>query len=773
MHIHHSYCFESLKFHHPKVVIHCESEPKTIIPLRPNDNEKGPPGRDGKVYQPDDGAITYHTGHDGEHSATPIVGPIRSQRPSKLPAKLNEFVLDIKVKHGSNRYSERSSYEESLKDVFRIKYKSNGEIERYKARLVAKGFSQKEGIAYEETFSLVVKMSTVRCLINIAVQKNWKVDQMNVNNAFLCGDLNEEVYMMPLLGFLKNGETKSKNDQSLFIKNKANVSLYLLVYVDDLVIIGSDVNEIESFKSFLNEKFKIKDLGELKYFLVIESKRQATLSNSSVEDEYRFMASTTCEILWIVKVLGDFGLNDLVLVNLEKVASGLIKTVNVDSEPEVVDIFTKARRTEQHSVFHADTHFRTYNNNISNLVGARYGGGEMQTDPTPTSRIDLEVKRLLPWDLRPLYLCIRVLLKEREQKQGKSKVITSLIHIESCKSPTAVLFDDDTGRISIRHCETKEYHSECSGKISRIMRRTLVTTCELNGVQQVLLGLDRRRISFVLKGELVQDELIQDELVQGELLQGELIQGELVQGELLQGELIQGELVQGCDNVSDSKGIHVDPAKIESIKDWASPKTPTKIRQFLEKAKAAFQLLKQKMCSAPILALPEGSENFVVYCDASHKELGAVLIQREKVIAYASRQLKVHEKKYTTYNLELGAVVFALKMWRHYLYRTKCVVFTDHKSLQHILNQKELNMRQRRWLELLSDYDCEIHYHPRKSNVVADALSRKERPMPLRVRALVMMIGLNLPVGIINAQIKAKKEENYRTEDLCCMIKIN
>ncbi|GJU64091.1 putative reverse transcriptase domain-containing protein [Tanacetum coccineum] len=110
-------------------------------------------------------------------------------------------------------------------------------------------------------------------------------------------------------------------------------------------------------------------------------------------------------------------------------------------------------------------------------------------------------------------------------------------------------------------------------------------------------------------------------------------------------------------------------------------------------------------------------------------------------------------------------------MWRHYLYGTKCVVFTDHKSLQHILDQKELNMRQRRWLELLSDYDCEIRYHPGKANVVADALSRKERNKPLRVRALVLTIGLNLPVQILEAQVEARKEENYGTEDLCGMIK--
>ncbi|GKC49875.1 putative reverse transcriptase domain-containing protein [Tanacetum coccineum] len=108
-------------------------------------------------------------------------------------------------------------------------------------------------------------------------------------------------------------------------------------------------------------------------------------------------------------------------------------------------------------------------------------------------------------------------------------------------------------------------------------------------------------------------------------------------------------------------------------------------------------MLRQKLCSAPILTLPEGSENFMVYCDASHKGLGAVLIQREKVIAYASHQLKIHEKNHTTHDLELGAIVFALKMWRHYLYGTKCIVFTDHKSLHHVLGQKELNMRQRRW----------------------------------------------------------------------------
>ncbi|GJT44174.1 reverse transcriptase domain-containing protein [Tanacetum coccineum] len=208
--------------------------------------------------------------------------------------------------------------------------------------------------------------------------------------------------------------------------------------------------------------------------------------------------------------------------------------------------------------------------------------------------------------------------------------------------------------------------------------------------------------------------------------------------------------VQFLGHVINGNGIHVDPSKIEAVKNWKAPRTPTEVRSFLglaryyrrfienfskiaksltiltqksktfdwgEEQELAFQTLKDKLCNAPVLALPDGPEDFV-----------------------------------------LGAVVFALKIWRHYLYGTKSVIYTDHKSLQHIFSQKELNMRQRRWIELFSDYDCEIRYHPGKANVVADALSRKERVKPKRVRAMNMILQSSIKDRILAAQKEAVDE---------------
>ncbi|GJV51648.1 putative reverse transcriptase domain-containing protein [Tanacetum coccineum] len=217
--------------------------------------------------------------------------------------------------------------------------------------------------------------------------------------------------------------------------------------------------------------------------------------------------------------------------------------------------------------------------------------------------------------------------------------------------------------------------------------------------------------------------------------------------------------VVNCD------GIHVDPSKVESVKNWKIPESSTnKTYVWGDKQDEAFRILKEKLCNAPVLALPDGPDDFVVYCDASKQGFGCVLMQRGKVIAYASRQLKKHEKNYTTHDLELGAVVFALKIWRHYLYGTKSVIYTDHKSLQYIFDQKDLNMRQRRWIELLSDYECEIKYHPGKANVVADALSRKERLKPRRVRAMSITIHSGLKTKILEAQSEASKDLKAPTE---------
>jgi ribonuclease HI len=137
----------------------------------------------------------------------------------------------------------------------------------------------------------------------------------------------------------------------------------------------------------------------------------------------------------------------------------------------------------------------------------------------------------------------------------------------------------------------------------------------------------------------------------------------------------------------------------------------------------SFCELKRRLTTAPVLVLSDIHKDFTIYYDASRQGLGCVLMQEGRVIAYASRQLKTYEQNYLTHDLELAAVVHALKIWRHYLIGNKCEIFTDHKSLKYIFTQPDLNLRQRRWLELIKDYNLEIYYHPGKANVVANALS--------------------------------------------------
>ncbi|WVZ58371.1 hypothetical protein U9M48_008650 [Paspalum notatum var. saurae] len=226
-------------------------------------------------------------------------------------------------------------------------------------------------------------------------------------------------------------------------------------------------------------------------------------------------------------------------------------------------------------------------------------------------------------------------------------------------------------------------------------------------------------------------------------------------------------------HILSEKGVAVDPSKVEDVLNWKQPETVTKIQSFLglagyyrcfikdfskttkpmtslmkknakyvwsPKCEEAFQALKKLLTSAPVLAQPDVTKPFDVYCDVSGNGLGCVLMQEGRVIAYGSRQLRKHEAIYPTHDLELAIVVHALKIWRHYLLGNTCHIYTDHKSLKYILTQPKLNMRQRRWLELIKDYDLEIHYHPGKANVVADALSHKAHCNFIEARPTVRVL---------------------------------
>jgi hypothetical protein len=259
--------------------------------------------------------------------------------------------------------------------------------------------------------------------------------------------------------------------------------------------------------------------------------------------------------------------------------------------------------------------------------------------------------------------------------------------------------------------------------------------------------------------------------------------------------------VSFLEHVITGKGVAVDPEKMKVVVEWARPTSVFEIRSFsglagyyrrfiegfsklsgpltaltrknarfvwTDKCEQCFQELKRQLVTALVLALPTESGNFVVYSDASKKDLGCVLMQNDNVIAYASRQLKPYEQNYPTHDLELAAVVFALKIWRHYLYGEQCEIYTDHKSLKYLFTQKELNMRQRRWLELIKDYDCEINYHPRKANVVADAFSRKSTAelatlgisQPQLIKELIGMglevVGKVMPVHLANLMVQSE-----------------
>ena len=237
----------------------------------------------------------------------------------------------------------------------------------------------------------------------------------------------------------------------------------------------------------------------------------------------------------------------------------------------------------------------------------------------------------------------------------------------------------------------------------------------------------------------------------------ETLRKEQLYAKLSKCEFLLNE-VSFLGHIVSKEGIRVDPKKIEVVVEWKPPRNVTKICSFLglasdyrrfvkgfymiaapmtrllqknvkyewsEKCQRSFEKLKAFLIEAPVLTQPTQGKEYVIYSYASLNGVGCVLMQEGKVVVYASRQLKPHEKNYPTHDLELAAIVFALKILRHYLYGEKCFINTNHKSLKYLPSQRELNLRQRRWMKLIKDYDCVIDYHPGKANVVADALSRK------------------------------------------------
>ena len=209
-----------------------------------------------------------------------------------------------------------------------------------------------------------------------------------------------------------------------------------------------------------------------------------------------------------------------------------------------------------------------------------------------------------------------------------------------------------------------------------------------------------------------------------------------------------------------ASGVLVDPEKVEVVMTWERSKSVFEIRSFLglaeyyrrfigdfsritapmtrltrkevkfewdDRCEEAFQELKRRLTSAPILIVPDRGQGYIVYCDASRAGLGCVLMQSGRVVAYGSRQLKNHEQNYPTHDMELAAVVLTLKIWCHYLYDEGFEEYSDHKSLKYIFTQRDLNMRQRRWMEFLEDYDFTLHYHYGKANLMHSVRSHEER----------------------------------------------
>ncbi|GKA16623.1 retrovirus-related pol polyprotein from transposon TNT 1-94 [Tanacetum coccineum] len=570
-----------------------------------------------------------------------------------------------------------------LKWLWKNKKDEDQTVIRNKARLVAKGYAQEEGIDFEESFAPVARLEAVRIFVAHAAHKSFPIYQMDVKTAFLNGPLKEEVYVAQPEGFVD-----PDHPEKVYLLRKA---LYGLK---------------QAPRAWYDE---------LSNFLMSKGFTKGTIDPTLFKIKYG-------EDILLVQIYVD----DIIFGS---------------TNPKYSKRFEKL----MHSRFEMS------------LIGEMKFFLGLQIHQSP--KVDPELVQAV---------CYCGTLSKHDQLKDLKE------HFQTLICGCLVIEKKTSGGLQFPWCITCKLDVK-SNKTALQMSSACGETMEYQLVTCLRQALPRSRFKYLVRriglSCLISKELESKEEHEVHLkLKLELLKKEKLFVKFSKCEFWLQE-VHFLGHMVNSNGIHVDPSKIEVVKNWKVPKTL--VRSFLGLAgyyrcfivifskiakplasltqknqkyewgreqEEAFYTLKDNLCNTPILSFPDGPKDFIVYCDASNQGLGCVLMQRGKVITYASRQLKIHEKNYTTHDLELGAVVFALKTWRHYLYGMKSVIYTNHKSLQHIFDQEELNMHQRRCTELFSDYECKIHYHPCKANMVADALSRKKRVKPKRVRAMAMTI---------------------------------
>nr|GEU54918.1 retrovirus-related Pol polyprotein from transposon TNT 1-94 [Tanacetum cinerariifolium] len=789
----------------------------------------------------------------------------------------------------------------SCKWVFSVKMNPDGLIARLKALLVAKGYAQTYGIDYSENFSPVAKIYSIRLFISLAVTYDCALHQLDVKNAFLHGDLEEEVYMEKPPGFVAQGEfgrvckLKKKSlyglkqsprawfrkfsnaviefglrkrvyDHFVFYSSSNACFILLVVYVDDIVIKSSDKARIKKLKSFIGTCFQTKDLmslkrvvGKLNYLTITRpdiafpisvvsqfliaprmshwdavTQIQGYLKGTPGVDLYRVDGDDFYENygeLWFIVINNPFwkekervyglveveGVEDLRKNLLSAMLAQVGNQGNVGNQnSNVVN-----ENVQEHGGAVVLTRWIEKMKNVQDMsscsidrkvkyTGGSFVGNALTWWNSQIRTLSQEVTVSMSWnDFK--FMMIKEFCPSHEMQKLETELwnhvmvgaghvaYTDRFHELARLVPHLVTPESrkikrkrECGSLS-QMCYLNSYHApegpcrtcfncnrpvhlenDCRGMPRNVnpvnARNPPVRACYECG------STDHVRYEI----EIASEKIVEiDDVIKGRRLE---IKGHVFDIDLIPFRHGSFDVIIGMDWLSNHKVEIIFYEKVMRIplldgkvlrvlgerpKEKArlsmSAKASDKNLEEIVVVRDFLKTLKDKLCNTPVLALPNGPKDSVVYCDASEIRLGCMLMQRGKVITYAFRQLKIHKNNYTTHDLELGVVVFALKTWRHYLYGTKSVIYTNHKSLQHIFSQKELNMRQRRWIELFSDYDCEIRYHPGKVNVVAFSLSRKERVKPKRVRAMNMIIQSSIKDRILAAQKEAVDEGDVRT----------